>query len=113
MLIIALVLALIGLVALVFAVVTSNEVVAWVCIVASVIGVVLLTIDALRERRARAAGDHGEDEADQAGEGEDVYVDYPEELTDADEETAAGESHEDADGDTTQQSAISRDEGSK
>jgi uncharacterized membrane protein HdeD (DUF308 family) len=72
MLIIALVLALIGLVALVFAVVTSNEVVAWVCIVASVIGVVLLTIDALRERRARAAGD-----------------------------------------DTTQQSAISRDEGSK
>ena len=38
MLIIALVLALIGLVALVFAVVTSNEVVAWVCIGASVVG---------------------------------------------------------------------------
>ena len=38
MLIIALVLALIGLVALVFAVVTSNELVAWVCIAASVIG---------------------------------------------------------------------------
>jgi hypothetical protein len=112
MLIIALVLALIGLVALVFAVVTSNEPVAWVCIVASVIGVVLLIIDALRERRARAAGD-GEEEADQAGEGEDGYVDYPEELTDADEETAAGESHEEADGDATQQSAISRDEGSK
>ena len=38
MLIIALVLALIGLVALVFAVVTSNELVAWVCIAASVAG---------------------------------------------------------------------------
>jgi hypothetical protein len=48
MLIIALVLALIGLVALVFAVVTSNELVAWVCIGASVLGVVLLIIDALR-----------------------------------------------------------------
>ena len=112
MLIIALVLALIGLVALVFAVVTSNELVAWVCIVASVIGVVLLIIDALRERRARAAGDDGEDDGERAGETDD-YVDYPEELTDADEETAAGESHEEADGDATQQSAISRDEGSK
>ncbi|OBA82237.1 hypothetical protein A9W99_11680 [Mycobacterium sp. 1164966.3] len=112
MLIIALVLALVGLVALVFAVVTSNELVAWVCIVASVIGVVLLIIDALRERRARAAGDDGEDDGERAGEGDD-YVDYPEELTDADEETAAGESHEEADGDATQQSAISRDEGSK
>ena len=50
MLIIALVLAVVGLVALVFAVVTSNELVAWVCIGASVLGVVLLIIDALRER---------------------------------------------------------------
>ena len=53
MLIIALVLALIGLVALVFAVVTSNELVAWVCIGASVLGVVLLIVDALRERQRR------------------------------------------------------------
>ncbi|MBS4730390.1 hypothetical protein MSM1_19365 [Mycobacterium sp. SM1] len=53
MLIIALVLALIGLAALVFAVVTSNELVAWVCIVASALGVVLLIIDALQERRGR------------------------------------------------------------
>jgi hypothetical protein len=58
MLIVALVLAVIGLAALVFAVVTSNELVAWVCIAASVIGVVLLIIDALQERRRRqtAAG---------------------------------------------------------
>jgi hypothetical protein len=56
MLIIALVLAVIGLAALVFAVVTSNELVAWVCIGASVLGVVLLIIDAVRERRRRDVG---------------------------------------------------------
>jgi hypothetical protein len=55
MLIIALVLAVIGLAALVFAVVTSNELVAWVCIAASVLGVVLLIIDALQERQRREA----------------------------------------------------------
>ena len=81
MLIIALVLALIGLVALVFAVVTSNELVAWVCIAASVIGVVLLIIDALRERQRREDG--GEAVAEQeTGDGEDTYVDYPEEASD-------------------------------
>ncbi|MGV0626663.1 hypothetical protein, partial [Mycolicibacter minnesotensis] len=52
MLIIALVLAAIGLAALVFAVVTSNALVAWVCIGASALGVLLLIADALRERRA-------------------------------------------------------------
>src|SRR5215472_17157893 len=56
MLIIALVLALIGLVALVFAVVTSNELIAWVCIGASVLGVVLLIVDAVQERQRREAG---------------------------------------------------------
>ena len=60
MLIIALVLALVGLVALVFAVVTSNELVAWVCIAASVLGVVLLIIDAVQERRRGDAGDKDE-----------------------------------------------------
>lgn len=50
MLIVALVLAVVGLAALVTAVVTSNELIAWVCIGASVIGVVLLIVDALRER---------------------------------------------------------------
>lgn len=53
MLIVALVLAVIGLAALVTAVVTSNELVAWVCIAASVLGVLLLIIDALRERQSR------------------------------------------------------------
>jgi len=52
MLIVALVLAVIGLASLVTAVVTSNEVVAWVCIGASAIGVVLLVVDAIRERKA-------------------------------------------------------------
>lgn len=54
MLIIALVLALVGLAALVAAVVTSNELIAWVCIGASVIGVLLLIADALRSRGAKA-----------------------------------------------------------
>ena len=44
MLIVALVLAVIGLAALVTAVVTSNELIAWVCIAASVIGVLLLIV---------------------------------------------------------------------
>ncbi|OBG67989.1 MULTISPECIES: hypothetical protein [unclassified Mycobacterium] len=80
MLIIALVLALVGLVALVFAVVTSNELVAWVCIGASVLGVVLLIIDALQERQRRDAGvtDQAQDEA---GAGEEEAVDYPEEAS--------------------------------
>jgi hypothetical protein len=56
MLIISLVLAVIGLAALVFAVITSNELVAWVCIGASVLGVVLLIIDALQERQRREPG---------------------------------------------------------
>lgn len=96
MLIIALVLALIGLVALVFAVVTSNELVAWVCIGASVIGVVLLIIDALRERQRRDAVGEVHD-AEEAGDGEEAAVDYPEEVPQegerpAAEDTAADES---------------------
>jgi hypothetical protein len=87
MLIVALVLAVIGLAALVTAVVTSNELIAWVCIGASVIGVLLLIVDALRERS------RGEDDetAEGPGEREDdttvmpalsdpqVTEDYPEE----------------------------------
>lgn len=76
MLIIALVLAGIGLAALVVAVVTSNELIAWVCIGASVVGVLLLIADALRSRR------HGvETEAEE----QDVQ-DYPDEVA-ADGET--------------------------
>jgi hypothetical protein len=88
MLIIALVLALIGLVALVFAVVTSNELVAWVCIGASVLGVVLLIIDALRERQRR---DTEPEPAEEAGDDKDALVDYPEEAADEGEQPAAAE----------------------
>jgi hypothetical protein len=62
MLIVALVLAVIGLAALVTAVVTSNELIAWVCIGASVIGVLLLIVDAVRER-SRDDDDDGDDDA--------------------------------------------------
>ncbi|BBZ52210.1 hypothetical protein H7H82_21105 [Mycobacterium heidelbergense] len=101
MLIIALVLALIGLVALVFAVVTSNELVAWVCIGASVLGVVLLIIDALRERQRRDVDgadheDHGEVEA---GDDENALVDYPEEVP------AEGEQHPGAEDTTVDESS--------
>ena len=95
MLIIALVLALIGLVALVFAVVTSNELVAWVCIGASVLGVVLLIIDALQERQRRDAAGEAHDGADEdieapsAEDDHEDYVDYPEETPQGSGETEA------------------------
>ena len=85
MLIVALVLALIGLGALVMAVVTSNELIAWVCIVASVIGVVLLIVDALRDR---SKGDAGESSSatEEADDIESDYVeDYPDEAPVADQ----------------------------
>ena len=87
MLIVALVLAVIGLAALVTAVVTSNELIAWVCIAASVIGVVLLIIDALRER---SRGDAEPESA--AAEADEEYVeDYPDDdaPSEVDTETAA------------------------
>ena len=85
MLIVALVLAVIGLAALVTAVVTSNELIAWVCIAASVIGVVLLIVDALRDR-SRAGADEesdAEDDTDMAETTSDVE-DYPDEPPIAD-----------------------------
>lgn len=66
MLIVALVLAVIALAALVTAVVTSNEVIAWVCIGASVLGVVLLIVDAVRERSGQRATPAPEEEEPQA-----------------------------------------------
>jgi hypothetical protein len=107
MLIIALVLALIGLVALVFAVVTSNELVAWVCIGASVLGVVLLIVDALQERQRRDVGGEAVAE-DETGDGEDSYVDYPEEVSDEGEpaDTAVDESAEDAGTEEGDESAV-------
>ena len=104
MLIIALVLALIGLVALVFAVVTSNDLVAWVCIGASVLGVVLLIVDALRERQRHDAGEEAVAE-DETGDGEDTYVDYPEEVPD-EGEPATDESAEDAGAAAGEESAV-------
>jgi hypothetical protein len=77
MLIVALVLAVIGLAALVTAVVTSNELIAWVCIAASVIGVVLLIVDALRER---SRGDAGDDVSGAAAEDAEFDADYPEDA---------------------------------
>ncbi len=99
MLIIALVLALVGLVALVFAVVTSNELVAWVCIAASVLGVVLLIIDAVQERRRPDAGGKDEDSGSDSGD-EATSVDYPEEVADDESATEAG-------AEATEESAVS------
>lgn len=98
MLIVALVLAVIGLAALVTAVVTSNELIAWVCIAASVVGVVLLIVDALRER---SRGDASEEPVE-VDESESEYAeDYPEEApvaqdddVESDEETTAVEQHD-------------------
>ena len=55
MLIIALVLAVVSLAALVTAVVTSNEVIAWICIGFSALGILLLIIDAIRDRHQQTA----------------------------------------------------------
>jgi hypothetical protein len=105
LLIVALVLAVIGLAALVTAVVTSNELIAWVCIGASVIGVLLLIVDALRDRSRDSADDAPADDAvDDGGAAED----YPDDATtqiptyadgdsDADTSTVAHESHADVD----------------
>jgi hypothetical protein len=92
MLIISLVLAVIGLAALVFAVITSNELVAWVCIGASVLGVVLLIIDALQERQRREAGATAHSEPPQ-GSHDDEVPDYP---ADADEEADRTSAHQDS-----------------
>lgn len=79
MLIVALVLAVIGLAALVTAVVTSNELIAWVCIAASVIGVVLLIVDAVRERSkgGEAAPAEAEETETQTAEFDEEYPDEP------------------------------------
>lgn len=101
MLIIALVLAVIGLAALVFAVVTSNELVAWVCIGASVLGVVLLIIDALRERQRRGTGAAAKESgaaSDDDAHGGEVATDNPEEAADeAHESSEPADSESDAD----------------
>lgn len=99
MLIIALVLALIGLAALVLAVATSNQLVAWWCIGASVLGVVLLIVDALRERQQRRAGDVGEAEDD-----EETPEAYEQDERDADD-SIIDEASQEADTDDAGESA--------
>lgn len=128
MLIVALVLAVIGLAALVTAVVTSNELIAWVCIGASVIGVLLLIVDALRERsRGSEASDGTEPEGDdgvlagsEAGEDETTVMpavsesepaeDYPEEPSEVHGEpepsTVAVEAHDEADSPETSSASV-------
>jgi hypothetical protein len=97
MLIIALVLAVIGLAALVFAVVTSNELVAWVCIGASVLGVVLLIIDALRERQRREAGTTATKESAAAEDDDSHSGEVPaEELNEPEESSAPADLESDA-----------------
>ena len=93
MLIVSLVLAVIGLAALVFAVITSNELVAWVCIGASALGVVLLIIDALQERQRREAGPGAP--APDSDAYDDEAADYP---ADAVEEAEDPSAHLDSEG---------------
>ena len=99
MLIVALVMAVIGLAALVTAVVTSNEVIAWVCIGASVIGVILLIVDALRERQRRDATP-AEAEAEAAdpdsADADSADADYPEDESETTETTESTETSEKA-----------------
>lgn len=53
MLIVALVLAVVSLAALVTAVVTSNEAIAWACIGLAALGILILIVDAIRDRHQR------------------------------------------------------------
>lgn len=104
MLIVALVLAVIGLAALVTAVVTSNELIAWVCIAASSLGVILLIVDAIRERQFKRAApavlpDEVEVTADQILEEdhpEEIVHDEPEYDTYSDDEPEYPESAEES-----------------
>lgn len=98
MLIVALVLAVIGLAALVTAVVTSNELIAWVCIAASVIGVVLLIVDAIRDR---SRNDDGAVERDEVTEFDEEYPESadPAAEPDYEAETTVVEQADDVAGD--------------
>jgi hypothetical protein len=100
-LIVSLVLAVIGLAALVFAVITSNELVAWVCIGASVLGVVLLIIDALQERQRREAGPatHASGPAHDSHD-DDEAADYPADAVDEADGSSAQPDSEDVDDDS-------------
>lgn len=103
MLIVALVLAVIGLIALVTAVVTSNELIAWVCIGASVVGVLLLIVDAVRERSRDNAADLSDDsDPDEPRDDDTTVLDPVEEYPDEPEThaTEAVPAEPDGDGET-------------
>lgn len=102
MLIVALVLAVIGLAALVTAVVTSNELIAWVCIAASVIGVVLLIVDAIRDR-SKKEPEEPEPGPDGVAEFDEEYPEEPaaEPEPDYDAETTVVEQADDTSSDDT------------
>jgi hypothetical protein len=113
MLIVALVLAVIGLAALVTAVVTSNELVAWVCIGASVLGVILLIVDAIRERgHVDRADDTGDvPPADTVGDGEAIdqtYKNFDAEYPD--EEESSVPATDETEGHTESLEPVSADE---
>jgi len=102
MLIIALGLAVIGLAALVFAVVTGSEVIAWVCIGASVLGVVLLIVDALRERQRHEVGAATKESGPAAGEDSDggkVDTEYQADAFDEGDEADEASAPADSDAD--------------
>lgn len=114
MLIVALVLAVIGLASLVTAVVTSNELVAWVCIAASVLGVILLIIDALRERQRPDIGSSGGDgesaaaAAAPAGDAVDAtYQNFDAEYPDEPDVAPNAAEPADVDAETTSHEAVS------
>ncbi|MGH3955544.1 hypothetical protein [Mycobacteroides salmoniphilum] len=90
MLIVALVLAAVGLASLVAAVVTSNEVLAFVCIAAAAIGVVLMIVDAIRDRHAGALG--ADEESDADAEGAESEAQEPGESVSASVDHADGDS---------------------
>lgn len=105
MLIVALVLAVIGLSALVAAVLTGNELLAWVCIAASAVGVLLLVADAIRERQSRravAGAMAGPELMDDEAPTEVTVADVetPGELTSAQETTGQETTAEDAAGES-------------
>ncbi|MCG5432740.1 hypothetical protein LV457_10620 [Mycobacterium sp. MYCO198283] len=91
MLIVALTMAVIGLAALVAAIVSGNEIIAWVCIAASVIGVVVLIIDAIRERQGADASPSDDDDATADGAGRGTGAESTYETFDAEYPTDAAE----------------------
>ncbi|WP_078326412.1 hypothetical protein [Mycobacteroides salmoniphilum] len=107
MLIVALVLAAVGLASLVTAVVTSNEVLAFVCIAAAAIGVVLMIVDAIRDRHAGALESDEESDADADGDDDESDKQGPDESGAASADQADGDSVTDvAEADSTKTSVI-------